>query len=219
MESEAKQIQWHEAEHFIPDADAVPPISRRRLVFKRIGDLICAMAAAMVLFLPMVVIAVMIKLDSPGPVLYQQQRLGKNAKPFTLYKFRSMRVDAEQDGPRWAEENDARCTRLGRLLRRTRLDEIPQLINIVRGDMSFVGPRPERLYFYNQFEAHIPNFRNRLAVTPGLTGHAQVNGGYGLGPEEKIVYDMEYIRTQSGVVDLRCMVKTVVVVLTGKGAR
>ena len=104
-----------------------------------------------------------------------------------------MRLNAEENGPQWANEQDSRCTHVGQFLRRTRLDELPQLYNILRGDMSFVGPRPERAYFYRKFETYIPGFSNRLMVVPGLTGYAQVNGGYSLKPEEKIVYDMEYI--------------------------
>ena len=130
-----------------------------------------------------------------------------------------MRTDAEKDGPRWADENDERCTRIGRILRKARLDEIPQLWNILEGSMSFVGPRPEREYFYRKFEAYIPEFKNRLLVKPGLTGLAQVNGGYDLKPDEKIVYDMKYIEQQSILLDLECMLKTFVLLFTHKGAR
>ena len=164
-------------------------------------------------------IALLVKLDSPGPVIYAQERLGLNGKPFMIYKFRSMHQEAEADGPRWASPDDDRCTRLGRILRRSRLDELPQLYNILRGDMSIVGPRPERPCFYYEFESYIPGFKNRMAVMPGLTGLAQVNGGYSLLPEEKIVYDMEYIRKRSLRMDLMCMVKTVTVIFSKEGAR
>lgn len=136
-----------------------------------------------------------------------------------IYKFRSMRLDAEENGPQWADEQDPRCTHFGQILRRTRLDELPQLYNILRGDMSFVGPRPERAYFYREFEKYIPGFSNRLLVTPGLTGYAQVNGGYSLKPEEKIIYDMEYIERQSIILDIRCLLKTVHIVFSYEGAR
>lgn len=136
-----------------------------------------------------------------------------------IYKFRSMRLDAEENGPQWADEQDPRCTHFGQILRRTRLDELPQFYNILRGDMSFVGPRPERAYFYGEFEKYIPGFSNRLMVVPGLTGHAQVNGGYSLKPEEKIIYDMEYIEKRSIWMDLACIGKTIRVVLCGAGAR
>ena len=130
-----------------------------------------------------------------------------------------MRLDAEENGPQWADEQDPRCTHFGQILRRTRLDELPQFYNILRGDMSFVGPRPERAYFYGEFEKYIPGFSNRLMVVPGLTGHAQVNGGYSLKPEEKIIYDMEYIEKRSIWMDLACIGKTIRVVLCGAGAR
>lgn len=167
----------------------------------------------------MIIIALIITLDSPGPPIFKQERLGLHGKPFMIYKFRSMRLDAEENGPQWAEEQDSRCTSFGQILRRTRLDELPQFYNILRGDMSFVGPRPERAYFYGEFEKYIPGFSNRLMVVPGLTGHAQVNGGYSLKPEEKIIYDMEYIEKRSIWMDLACIGKTIRVVLCGVGAR
>ena len=134
-------------------------------------------------------------------------------------KFRSMRLDAEENGPQWADKDDPRCTHLGRVLRKSRLDELPQLWNILKGDMSFVGPRPERKCFYDEFETYIHGFHNRLIVKPGLTGWAQVNGGYDLKPEEKIVYDMEYIQSCSIGMDLKCLLKTVRLVFTHVGAR
>lgn len=187
--------------------------------FKRTFDILLSVAAGIVLLIPMLVIAVLIKLDSPGPVFFKQDRLGRNGKSFVIYKFRSMGLDAEADGPRWAEPDDHRCTRLGKFLRKCRLDELPQLWNIFIGDMSLVGPRPEREYFYDMFETYIHGFRNRLVVTPGLTGWAQVNGGYDLAPEEKIRYDMEYVEKRSAWMDLRCIAKTVKLIFTHKGAR
>jgi lipopolysaccharide/colanic/teichoic acid biosynthesis glycosyltransferase len=136
-----------------------------------------------------------------------------------MYKFRSMRTDAEDDGPQWAQKDDERCTKFGKFLRKTRLDELPQVINILQGNMSLVGPRPERAYFYDEFEKYIPNFRQRLQVKPGLTGLAQVNGGYDLMPEEKLVYDLEYIENRSLWMDIVCMVKTVRLIFTHEGAR
>ncbi|MCC8099715.1 MAG: sugar transferase [Clostridiales bacterium] len=187
--------------------------------FKRLFDISASLLMGIVLFVPMLVIALLVKLDSPGPALFQQERLGWHGVPFMMYKFRSMRLDAEASGPRWAERNDARCTRLGRLLRRTRLDELPQLINILKGEMSFVGPRPERAFFYDKFERYIGGFRNRLAVKPGLTGYAQVHGGYELRPEEKIQYDMAYIRGRCVQMDLDCILRTAALVFTREGAR
>ena len=186
---------------------------------KRIGDVLLSILLFLVLSPLMCIIAILIKIDSSGPVIFSQERLGKDGAPFLIYKFRSMKVDAEKDGPQWAAENDDRCTRVGKILRKARLDEIPQLLNIFEGDMSFVGPRPEREYFYIKFETYIPEFRNRLAVKPGLTGLAQVNGGYDLSPEEKIVYDMRYIEQKSIRLDIECMLKTFVLIFTHKGAR
>lgn len=189
------------------------------LISKRLFDIIMALVAMVVLFVPMVLIGAMVWLDSKGPALFKQERLGKNGVPFIMYKFRTMYINAEENGPQWAKPDDERCTNLGRMLRKTRLDELPQLVNIIKGDMSFVGPRPERQCFYDIFETYIPGFHLRMLVRPGLTGHAQVNGGYDLLPEEKIVYDMEYISKRCWKMDLQCLLKTVKVVLTRSGSR
>jgi len=188
-------------------------------VLKRAFDIAAALIGGVVLLVPMLLIALIIKLESPGPVLYKQERLGLNRKPFVILKFRSMCLEAEENGPQWAEENDRRATKVGHILRKARLDELPQLWNILRGDMSLVGPRPERAYFYDIFETYIPNFGKRMLVTPGLTGWAQVNGGYDLAAEEKIIFDLEYIRNRSLKMDLLCIFKTVKLVFTHKGAR
>lgn len=217
LEREAKDKGENVKEYFIEPVQVKNrPVY---LVFKRCFDIICALAAGVVLLIPMVLIGLLIWLDSRGSVIFKQERLGKNGKPFTIYKFRTMYLNAEVDGPRWADKIDCRCTRMGRILRKTRLDELPQLVNILRGDMSFVGPRPEREYFYNEFETYIHGFRNRLAVQPGLTGWAQVNGGYDLMPEEKIVFDMEYIENRSFLMDMNCIIKTVRLIFTHEGAR
>lgn len=189
------------------------------LATKRGIDIILALFIGLVLLLPMLGIGLLVRLDSKGSAIFKQERLGKDGKPFAMYKFRSMELNAEEDGPKWAEKADDRCTKVGSVLRKTRLDELPQLWNILIGDMSFVGPRPEREYFYNQFETYIHGFRNRLVVRPGLTGWAQVNGGYDLLPEEKIVYDMQYIKKQTLWMDLKCIVKTIKLVFTHEGAR
>lgn len=204
-------------EYTIPPADLSPkPVYE---FFKRCFDLSASLLLGAVLLLPMLLIALLIRLDSPGPALHRQERLGRGEKPFVMYKFRSMYINAEENGPQWADKSDERCTPMGRILRKTRLDELPQLINIFRGDMSFVGPRPERAFFYDQFEQYIHGFRNRLAVRPGLTGCAQVNGGYDLKPEEKIVFDMQYIRRRSFCLDMVCLLKTFRLIFTHEGAR
>lgn len=189
------------------------------LILKRLFDIVMSALGLVVLLVPMILIAVLVMLDSKGPAIYSQERLGYKGKPFTIYKFRTMVLEAEANGPKWADANDQRCTKLGRMLRKTRLDELPQLYNILVGDMSIVGPRPERECFYIQFEEYIPGFKNRMLVTPGLTGHAQVNGGYSLKPEEKIVYDMEYIANRSVKMDLQCIIQTIRVVVFREGAR
>lgn len=186
---------------------------------KRLFDILLSAFLLIILCIPMVLVAILIRLDTGGPAVYCQERLGKDGKPFLMYKFRSMYLDAEANGPQWAEVDDPRCTKLGRILRKCRIDELPQLWNILVGDMSFVGPRPERAFFYEKFEQTINGFRNRLRVTPGLTGLAQVNGGYDLRPKEKVIWDMEYIRTQSVRTDLLCLLKTVELVFTQEGTR
>ena len=187
--------------------------------FKRAFDLVVSFAGLLICCVPMLILALIIKLDSKGPVIYKQERVGLGGKPFMIFKFRTMKVDAEANGPQWASENDDRCTKVGRFLRNTRLDELPQLLNILGGKMSIVGPRPERECFYVEFEKYIHGFRNRLDVKPGLTGLAQINGGYDLAPEEKIVFDMEYIRSRSFWGDIKLIFKTVKLVFTHEGAR
>lgn len=186
---------------------------------KRGFDIIAAFIGLILMILPSFFLCFIILLDSRGNPIYSQVRLGKNEKPFTMYKFRTMRIDAEKGGARWAEDDDPRVTKIGRLLRKSRIDELPQLLNILAGQMSFVGPRPERPEFYDFFDTYISGYRQRMKVLPGLTGYAQVMGGYDLEPEEKIIYDIEYIKNQSLVMDLRCIVKTITVVFTGSGAR
>ena len=187
---------------------------------KRAFDIIVSFCMLLVLILPMAIIGVIIKFSSKGPVLYTQERLGKNGVPFKMIKFRTMVVGSEKDGAQWSSgKEDSRIYPFGRVLRDLRLDELPQLWSIFIGKMSFVGPRPERECFYNEFEKYVHGFSHRLKVTPGLTGLAQVSGGYELKPEEKIVYDMEYINNQSLLLDLKIIFKTVAVVFTHEGAK
>ena len=204
--------------YVVPDIGEVERKPFYTLV-KRIFDIAVSLFGLMILVIPMHVIALFIFFDTRGEILFKQERLGKDGKPFMMYKFRTMYMNAEQDGPRWADKIDNRCTRVGRVLRKTRLDELPQLWNILKGDMSIVGPRPERAYFYDLFETYIEGFSQRTKVVPGLTGWAQVNGGYDLKPEDKIIYDMEYIEKRSVSMDLKCMFMTVQIIFTGSGAR
>lgn len=186
---------------------------------KRLFDVVVSALALLILGIPMLLLMPVIRADSPGPAIFRQERLGKDGKPFVIYKYRTMQMDAERDGPQWARAHDVRCTRLGRLLRRGHIDELPQLVNVLRGEMSLVGPRPERACFYQEFERYIRGFSQRLQVTPGITGWAQINGGYELLPEEKILFDMEYIRHRSVMFDIRCLLGTVRVVFRHDGAR
>lgn len=189
-------------------------------VIKRFIDISVSFCALCLLWLPMLIIAIVVKATSEGPAIYTQERLGKNGKVFKIHKFRTMIKDSEVNGAQWSEgDDDPRITPTGRILRKTRLDELPQLWCIFIGSMSFVGPRPERECFYEEFEKYIHGFKHRLLVTPGLTGLAQVNGGYDLKPEEKIVYDMEYIKTRSFIGDMKIMLKTVAVIFTHDGAK
>ena len=178
----------------------------------------------LVLTLPvMLVTALLIKLDSPGPVLYRQKRLGLHGEPFTLRKFRSMRIDAEASGdPRWAQQQDPRVTRVGRFIRAMRIDELPQLINVLLGEMSMIGPRPERPHFVEQLARVIPLYRERSYVKPGITGWAQVNYPYGASVEdarEKLAYDLYYVKNRSLLLDVLILFSTVRVILFREGAR
>jgi exopolysaccharide biosynthesis polyprenyl glycosylphosphotransferase len=178
----------------------------------------------LVLSLPiMLLVAICIRLDSKGPVLFRQERVGQFGRAFTLLKFRSMTTEAEADGkPRWATVNDSRITRVGQFLRNSRLDELPQFFNIVRGDMSFVGPRPERPFFVAQLEKSLPYYQDRHVVKPGLTGWAQIQYAYTSSQEEtqeKLEYDFFYIKNFSVLFDLAILFQTIKIVLWGQGAR
>jgi exopolysaccharide biosynthesis polyprenyl glycosylphosphotransferase len=170
----------------------------------------------------MLVTVLLIKLDSRGPVLYRQERIGLDGRPFTLLKFRSMRTDAEARGPVWATLRDSRVTRVGAFIRLTRIDELPQLINVLCGTMSFIGPRPERPHFVEQIAGQVPCYRERSRVKPGLTGWAQVNYPYGASIEDarsKLSYDLYYIKHRSFLLNVLILLSTVQVVLFPKGAR
>jgi sugar transferase (PEP-CTERM system associated) len=194
-----------------------------RTAIKRTFDLASA-ALLLLLALPiMLVTALAIKLDSRGPVFYRQERLGLNGRSFNVIKFRSMRQDAEKDGkPRWASVRDDRVTQIGHFIRKTRIDELPQLWNVFKGEMSMVGPRPERPFFVEQLTQQIPFFALRHSVKPGVTGWAQVRYQYGATVEDsvqKLQYDLYYVKNHTLFLDIVILFETVAVVLTGKGAR
>ena len=180
---------------------------------KRCFDVFFSAVLLLLLAVPMLIIGIAVKISSPGPALYTQERLGKDGKQIKICKFRTMISDSEVDTIRWSYDEDPRVTPLGKILRKYHIDELPQLWDIFRGVLSFVGPRPEREVFYDAFETYIHGFRERLKVKPGLTGLAQVIGGSLMPPEEKIVCDMEYIRNRSAWMDLKLLFQTVFVVL------
>ncbi len=176
-----------------------------------------------ILSLPIALVtAILIKLESPGPVLYRQERVGQNGRTFMVAKFRSMRADAEKDGPVWAKTEDDRVTRVGNIIRKIRVDEIPQFWNILKGEMNFVGPRPERPHFVKQLAEEIPFYEQRHLIPPGLTGWAQINYPYGSSIEDarqKLQYDLYYVKNQSLVLDAIILFETVKTILFGRGAR
>ncbi|MDH5648664.1 MAG: TIGR03013 family PEP-CTERM/XrtA system glycosyltransferase [Gammaproteobacteria bacterium] len=194
-----------------------------RNMIKRMFDLTASSILLLITLPVMLVTAILIKLDSKGPVFYKQERTGECGNPFQVYKFRSMRTDAETEGkPQWAKKDDDRVTRVGKIIRTLRIDELPQIINVLRGDMSFVGPRPERPFFVNQLIKEIPFFSTRHSVKPGITGWAQIRYPYGASVEdakEKLQYDLYYAKNHTLFLDLIILFQTAQVVLFGKGAR
>ena len=211
------------------------------LKVKRAFDFVVSLFALMVFGLILPVLILIIKLDSPGPVFYSQERVGLNrrraryeidgqdrrkvlqpGRPFRVFKLRTMSTNAEASGPQMAKVNDVRVTRFGKFLRRSRLDEVPQFLNVLRGEMSIVGPRPERMVFVRQLEKEIPDYRDRLLVLPGITGLAQVINGYDDGIDSvrrKVELDRQYIKTAGFRQDGSILLSTVSVVLKGEGAR
>ena len=194
-----------------------------RTLVKRAFDIVFATLLIILSAPIMLVTGILILLESGGPILYQQERVGLNGRLFSVIKFRSMRTDAEKDGtPRWASAQDDRVTRVGRLIRKLRIDELPQLLTVLVGDMSLVGPRPERPFFVDKLTQEIPYYSVRLSVKPGLTGWAQVRYHYGATMEdsaEKLQYDLYYVKNHTWFLDLVVLFETVGVVLTGKGAQ
>lgn len=213
-------------ERLLPDEEVVElprlthvnggPVYR---VAKRAFDVVACSCALVALAVPMGIIALKIKSESPGPVIYAQTRVGKDGRRFKVYKFRSMYIDAEVKGAQWAQGEDPRVTPFGRKLRNSRLDEIPQFWNVVKGDMSLIGPRPERPVFHEAFKERIHGWEQRLAVRPGITGLAQVEGGYELLPKEKALLDIEYIENRGFALDFSLIWRTLRTMATGEGAR
>ena len=196
---------------------------RARHIVKRAFDILAAAALLIVALPVMLATAVAVLLESGRPIIFRQERVGLGGRAFTLLKFRSMSPDAEHDGvPRWASMGDSRITRVGQFIRRTRIDELPQLINVLRGEMSFVGPRPERPYFVSQLCEKVPFYSARHTVKPGVTGWAQVHYSYGASVEDaarKLQFDLYYVKNQTLVLDLLILIRTIRVVLLRQGAR
>ncbi|MGP0593571.1 TIGR03013 family XrtA/PEP-CTERM system glycosyltransferase [Nitrospira sp. T9] len=192
------------------------------LFLKRMGDLFGALLGLIALAPLFVLIALLVKLDSPGPVFYRQTRVGHHGYPYVLLKFRSMRNDAEAEGIQWASLRDVRVTKTGAWLRKLRLDELPQLLNVLKGDMSLVGPRPERPHFVQELRKSIPYYDLRHTVRPGISGWAQICFQYAGSVEDshvKLQYDLYYVKNLSLCLDLRILVRTIGVMFTGEGAR
>jgi sugar transferase (PEP-CTERM system associated) len=198
-------------------------LDARSRFIKRLADFIVSLSFV-ILVLPLCMfVALAIKLESPGPIFYRQERVGLNGKVFRVWKFRSMRTDAERDGvPQWANKQDNRITRVGQVIRMLRIDEIPQIMNVLSGDMSFVGPRPERPFFVEQLRKDIPHYDLRHAVKPGITGWAQVNYPYGASVDDakrKLAYDLYYLKNHDLILDIAILMQTVRVILFPGGAR
>jgi exopolysaccharide biosynthesis polyprenyl glycosylphosphotransferase len=212
--SESVDVHWYLA---LPENDL---LERPYALVRRLVDLLLSLVVSVPYLLLLPFLALAIRLESPGPIFLVQQRVGENGRPFDLYKLRTMTSDAESSGPALSTPADPRITRIGHILRATRLDEVPQLLNILRGEMSFIGPRPERPEFVALFERQVPHFRSRLLIKPGLTGWAQVKGGYASTLPEikrKLEYDLYYIKNRSLRLDLQILGITLITVLRRGG--
>ncbi|MCM8756786.1 MAG: sugar transferase [Candidatus Omnitrophica bacterium] len=198
-------------------------LTKKYFLFKRIFDIIISFLGIVFLSPLFLIITILIKIDSYGPVFFRQERVGENGRIFTILKFRTMRNGAElETGPVWADDNDPRITGIGRFLRKSHLDELPQLINVFKGDMSIIGPRPEREVFLDMISKQIPHFKERLKVKPGITGLAQVRYRYGASIKDagrKLKYDLIYIKRMCWLLDFQIILWTLGRVLTGEGAR
>jgi exopolysaccharide biosynthesis polyprenyl glycosylphosphotransferase len=198
------------------------PLRARRIyaAIKRVTDIVAGLLGSLLVYLLVPVVALLIRLDDGGPVFFRQERVGRGNKPFWIWKFRTMRVDAEPEGPVWAVPGDDRVTRVGRLLRRTRLDELPQFLNVLKGEMALVGPRPERPEFVRLLARAVPFYQRRHLMRPGITGWATVRFGYGDTVTDKWrshEYDLYYLKHRSPLLDLEILARTAIVMLLRKG--
>jgi len=189
------------------------------LPVKRIFDILFSLILIVITF-PIIIIAIVaIRIESEGPVFYRQTRVGLMDKRITIIKLRSMYIDAEKNGAQWAEKDDPRVTKIGRIIRNTRIDELPQLFNVLKGDLSLIGPRPERPQFTEKFSHEYPGFEKRLRIKPGLSGYAQINGGYDINPGQKAKLDCYYIDHFNFWLDAKIFIYTVKIIFSGEGAR
>ncbi len=205
--------------NFLPVAASRPGARHLREHLRRATELVLVLVGLFVAAPVIMLLGIIVRLTSRGPALYTQERVGKGGKVFRIYKLRTMRTDAEADGPVWAKEADPRVTPVGKFLRKTHLDELPQLWNVLRGDMSLVGPRPERPCFVEKLRANVPLYAARLAVKPGITGLAQVKHGYDRTIEDvqvKLGYDLEYIKRACLLLDLHILALTAAKILSGR---
>lgn len=189
------------------------------LPIKRILDILFSLILIILTFPIVMVTVVAVKCESHGPSFYKQVRVGLMGRKIVITKFRSMYMDAEKNGAQWAQKNDPRVTRVGKIIRRTRIDELPQLFSVLKGDLSLIGPRPERPNFTEEFSHKYPGFEKRLRIKPGLSGYAQINGGYDIDPGQKAKLDCYYINHLSFWIDLKIFISTIKIIFSGEGAR
>ena len=196
-----------------------PKVDSLYLPIKRILDILFSLMLIILTFPIVMVTVVAVKCESHGPSFYKQVRVGLMGRKIVITKFRSMYMDAEKNGAQWAQKNDPRVTRVGKIIRRTRIDELPQLFSVLKGDLSLIGPRPERPNFTEEFSHKYPGFEKRLRIKPGLSGYAQINGGYDIDPGQKAKLDCYYINHLSFWIDVKIFISTIKIIFSGEGAR
>lgn len=196
-----------------------PEVDSLYLPIKRIFDIFFSLILIIGTFPIIIIVVIAIKMESKGPAFYKQVRVGLMGRKITITKLRSMYVNAEKNGAQWAQKNDPRITKVGRIIRKTRIDELPQLFNVLWGDLSLIGPRPERPQFTEEFSHEYPGFEQRLRIKPGLSGYAQINGGYDINPGQKAKLDCYYINHVNFKMDAQIFISTIKIIVSGKGAR
>ncbi|WP_367366261.1 sugar transferase [Lentilactobacillus buchneri] len=196
-----------------------PKVDSLYLPIKRILDILFSLMLIILTFPIVMVTVVAVKCESHGPIFYKQVRVGLMGRKIVITKFRSMYMDAEKNGAQWAQKNDPRVTRVGKIIRKARIDELPQLLNVLKGEMSLIGPRPERPMFTEKFSHEFPGFEQRLRIKPGLSGYAQIHGGYDINPGQKAKLDCYYINHVNFKMDAQIFISTIKIIVSGKGAR